>query len=140
MKRIYLEIVLYDGTGLVRLSVKARAITTRFRHAIRDFVPNYRRETIQAKASAPNLNVGVQRHHAMAPIPLTRNANVSDNTTNAPTFDENPHALPPYPVQFLQKQFIFNNFAKLTTTFLVFLKCPIRRRGHHQVNGIILNP
>ena len=53
------DIVLHDCPGLIWFSIKSRTVAFRLGNAVRDFVPQNWRETIEAKLTGAHLNVRV---------------------------------------------------------------------------------
>src|ERR1043166_3593028 len=74
-KQNVLSVVLDNRAGLIRLAIKPRSVSFRFRNSIRNLEPKNGGKRVESDRSGPHHDIRMQRHDAMASL-LTGNANV----------------------------------------------------------------
>jgi len=134
------DIILHDGTRLIRLAVKSRPVALGLGGTVCNFLPEDRSQAIEAELPAAHLDVGVERHDEMATILLAGNAHVSDDAANPATGGEHACALGPNFVELAQKRFVVMNLSKLVRSWFIVFQGPVGRRGNNKVDAPRFDP
>lgn len=133
-----LDIVLDNGIRFIWFSEEAGPIARDFEGGVGDFVPDDRREVIEADFSAMFLDGGVEGDNGVAAVVFSaREADVADNADKPAPRDQGSVAMRPNSVQFVQEKVVVVNVAKLRLVLVVFFEGPIGRRGEDQMNGVL---
>jgi hypothetical protein len=88
--------------------------------------------------SAADQEVSVQGNDLVLPEASPGATNIADNDTQATAWDEDALAFSPDLVELFEKRFVLVDVAKLAAAVHVLDQVEVRRRGHDQVDGLVL--
>ena len=132
-----LDVVLHDRTGLIGLAVEAGAVSLGLGDAVRDLVPEDRRQHVEAEAAGPDLDVGVERHDQVPSEPAARHAYVTDDAADATTRRQDPGAFPPCLVELVEERLVVFDRAELARRRRIVLEGPVGRGSDDQMNRLV---
>ena len=131
-----LDIVLDHGVGLVRLAERG-AVPSRLVRGVGDLSPDDWCEVVQSHAAAVFLDRGMERHHQVPPETAPREIHVPYNDYETTAGNENPVGFLPHQRKLPVELFVVLDRSKLLLMAGVLFQCPVGRRGHNQVDGLV---
>src|ERR1035437_10287749 len=136
-----LNIVFDDCVRFVRLAKKSCSIAICFKFGVRNFVPENRRQIIEANPSSANTNIGVERQDKMSSFVFSPcNTNIANIADEPSARLNHPVAMSPNFIKLIKKVFVVVEITELSRVLVVFLQVEIRRRSHDCLNRIVSNP
>src|ERR1051326_7474119 len=83
------------------------------------------------------LNRGMQWDNRMAPMSPPRQAHITYNNHQAPTWDKQPIAVLPNQAKLGEEDLIVLNHPELSIELWIFFQSPVRWRGHYKMHALV---